>query len=174
MACSFGLIVFVWRYYNQPSKQFFFKPRFLKCAQFSVRYRLFRKKPFFIVTAARIVSTPSYCPCQEKALTHGQTHLRGRRPAEGKWRDIGQPGMFCHAPAVNTNHRSQRWFRGLIALKQSCRLKSCQGADYVLGRLSSFYGESIREIKGISINSDGWIFSRWANKTMQEDLSVAT
>ena len=28
--------------------------------------------------------------------------------------------------------------------------------------------------KGISIHSGGWIFSSWANKTMQEDLSVAT
>ncbi|MBQ7730968.1 MAG: hypothetical protein IJT68_03915 [Lentisphaeria bacterium] len=31
-----------------------------------------------------------------------------------------------------------------------------------------------KKIKGISENSIGWIFSRWANKTMQEDLSVAT
>ena len=38
IACSFWLVVFVWRHYNQPLKQAFFKPCFLNCARFSVRY----------------------------------------------------------------------------------------------------------------------------------------
>ncbi len=34
--------------------------------------------------------------------------------------------------------------------------------------------ETGRIFKGISKNSIGWIFSEWANRPMQEDLSVAT